>query len=161
MPKVTKIESNNGGWGEKQTKKVHGFGFKACPVLTSTSIETMIDFYRNQYNMIISESDWKTALIRFAIPYARERVVVVTPRNFIVPNKLHLEAKTRNISIDQIPATCFPAEQLAEMRQRLIVRAKDNDGITFTPETELALGQKADKYFSMLPRYMQEQLRNQ
>ena len=135
--------------------------FKACPVLTSTSIDTLVDFYRDQYNMIISESDWKRALIRFAIPYARDRVVVVAPRNFIVPNELHSEAKTRNISIDQIPSSFFPPEQLAEMRQRLIVRAKDNDGITFTQETERALGQKADKYFGMLPRYMQDQLKNQ
>ncbi len=67
--------------------------FKACPVLTSTSIETMIDFYRDQYSMTISESDWKTALIRFAIPYAKERVVVVAPRNFIVPNELHSGSK--------------------------------------------------------------------
>ncbi len=85
----------------------------------------------------------------------------MAPRNFIVSNELHSEAKKRNISIDQIPSAWFPAEQLAEMRQRLIVRAKDNDGITFTPETELALGQKADKYYGMLPQYMQQQLRNQ
>jgi hypothetical protein len=135
--------------------------FKACPVLTSTSIDTMINYYRDHYSMIVSKADWKTALIRFAIPYAKERVVVVAPRNFKVLNELHSEAKKRNISIDQIPLTWFPAEQLAEMRQRLIVRAIDNDGITFTPETELALGQKADKYYGMLPLYMQQQLRNQ
>lgn len=135
--------------------------FNACPVLTSTSIDTMINFYMDQYAMNISEADWKTALIRFAIPYAKERVVVVAPRNFIVSNELHSEARKRNISIDQIPSAWFPAEQLSEMRQRLIVRAKDNDGITFTGETELALGQKADKYYGMLPQYMQQQLRNQ
>jgi hypothetical protein len=117
----------------------------------STSIDTMINFYKEQYSMTISEPDWKTALIRFAIPYAKERVVIVAPRNFIVSNELHMEARKRNISLDQIPSGWFPAEQLDEMRQRLIVRAIDNDGITFTPEAELALGQKADKYYGMLP----------
>ncbi len=34
--------------------------FKACPVLTSTSIDTMIDYYRDHYSMTIQEADWKT-----------------------------------------------------------------------------------------------------
>jgi hypothetical protein len=41
----------------------------------------------------------------------------------------------------------------------MIVRAKDNDGLTFPPEAEQALGQKADKYLELLPLYMQQQLK--
>jgi hypothetical protein len=133
--------------------------FRACPVLTYTSIDTLIDYYKNQHNMEISETDWKTAMIRFAIPFAKERVVVVAPGNFKVSNKLHSEAGKRNISIDQIPLSYFPAERIAEMKQRMIVRAKDNDGLTFPPEAEQALGQKADKYLELLPLYMQQQLK--
>jgi hypothetical protein len=133
--------------------------FRACPVLTYTSIDTLIDYYKNQHNMEISETDWKTAMIRFAIPFAKERVVVVAPGNFKVSNKLHSEAGKRNVSIDQIPLSYFPAERIAEMKQRLIVRAKDNDGLTFPPEAEQALGQKADKYLELLPLYMQQQLK--
>lgn len=133
--------------------------FKACPVLAYTSIDTLIDYYKNEHNMEISETDWKTAMIRFSIPFAKERVVVVAPQNFRVSNKLHFEARKRNVSIDQLPLSYFPVERVAEMRQRFIVRTKDNDGLTFPPEAEKALGQKADKYLELLPLYMQQQLR--
>ena len=133
--------------------------FRACPVLTYTSVETLIDYYKNQHNMEISETDWKTAMISFAIPFAKERVVVVAPGNFKVSNKLHSEAGKRNISIDQIPLSYFPAERIAEMKKRIIVRAIDNDGLTFPAEAEQVLGQKADKYLELLPLYMQQQLK--
>jgi hypothetical protein len=133
--------------------------FRACPVLTCTSIDTLIDYYKNRHDIEISETDWKTAMIRFAIPFAKERVVVVAPGSFRVSNKLHSEAGKRNVSIDQIPLSFFPAERIAEMRQRIIVMAKDNDGLTFPQEAEQALGQKADKYLELLPLYMQQQLK--
>jgi hypothetical protein len=108
--------------------------------------------------MEISVSDWKTALIRFALPYAKERVIVIAPRNFKLPGKLYSEARSRNISIDLLPLNYFPVDRIAEMRQRVMVRAKDTDGIDFPPEVEKALGQKSGKYFELLPPYMQQQL---
>ncbi|TFG42178.1 MAG: hypothetical protein E4H43_03545, partial [Bacteroidia bacterium] len=114
--------------------------FSSCPVLNYTSIEALIDFYRKHHNMDISESDWKTALIRFAIPYAKERVVVIAPGNFKPSVSLFSEARRRNISIDLLPLSYFPASRIFEMRQRIMVRAKDSDGFTFPTEVEKALG---------------------
>jgi hypothetical protein len=134
--------------------------FRACPVLNDTSMGSLVDYYKKYHNMEISESDWKTTLIRFAIPYARERVVVIAPRNFTLSDKISSEARRRNISIDLVPLNYFPTDRIALIRQRIMVRAKDPDGFAYPPEVEKALGQKSDKYFELLPPYMQQQLKN-
>jgi len=132
--------------------------FKCGPVLDYTSIGALIEYYGKHHKMDISESDWKTALILFALPFARERVVVVAPVNFKITDKPKSEAKRRNVSIDLLPLNYFPVNRIAEMRQRIMVRAKDSDGFAFPPDVEKALGQKSDKYMELLPLYMQQQL---
>ena len=132
--------------------------FQSCPVLDYTSISALIEYYGKHHKMDISESDWKTALILFAIPFARERVVVIAPGNFKLTDRPKSEAKRRNVSIDLLPLNYFPVNRIAEMRQRIMVRAKDSDGFAFPPDVEKALGQKSDKYMELLPPYMQQQL---
>ncbi len=83
--------------------------FRACPVLNDTSMDNLVDYYKKYHNMELSESDWKTTLILFAIPYARERVVVIAPRNFTLSDKISSEARRRNISIDLVPLNYFSA----------------------------------------------------
>jgi len=133
--------------------------FRACPVLNDTSMYDLVDYYKKYHDMEISESDWKTTLILFAIPYAKERVVVIAPGNFILSEKISYEARRRNISIDLVPLNYFPSDHIAGMRQRIQVSAEDPDGFVYPPELEKALGQKSDKYFELLPPYMQQQLR--
>ena len=133
--------------------------FRSCPVLNYTSIEALIDFYKKHHNMDIPESDWKTALIRFAIPYAKERIVVIAPGNYKPAANIYSELKSRNVSIDILPLSYFPVNRIAEMRQRIMVRANDTDGFTFPSEVEKALGQKSTKYVELLPLYMQQQLK--
>jgi hypothetical protein len=42
-----------------------------------------------------------------------------------------------------------------------MLKADDPDGLSYPPEAEKAIGQKADKYFELLPLYMQLQLKKQ
>ena len=132
--------------------------FKACPILEYTSLDLLLKYYQKYHNLEIVISDWKTALIQFALPYAKERVVLVAPENFKIPSLLIAQAKARNVSIDRVPLNYFSADRIAQMRNRITVRAMDSDGFTFSSEIEDALGQKADKYLELLPPYMRQQL---
>ena len=133
--------------------------YKCCPVMTNTSIVSLIEYYRNNFQMELSVTDWVSTLIKIAIPYAKERFVVLAPKDFRIPAKLINEAGSRNISIDYLPLDYFSEEHVTEMRKRIMLRASDPDGLSYPQETEKALGQKADKYFELLPVYMQLQLK--
>jgi hypothetical protein len=132
--------------------------FQCCPVLPFISFNALIEDYQNRHHMDMSNDDWQTALIRFAIPYAREQVVIVAPDGYRISPSLHAESKRKRISLSVIPLTYFPAERVAEMRKRVFVSALDSDGLNFSPEIEKALGQKANQFFELLPPYMQQQL---
>jgi len=132
--------------------------FKACPILDYTSFDLLLKYYQKYHNLEIVTSDWKTALIQFALPYAKERVVLVAPEDFKIPALLIAQAKARNVSIDRVSLNYFSTDRIARMRKRITVRAMDSDGFTFSSEIENALGQKADKYLELLPPYMLQQL---
>jgi hypothetical protein len=132
--------------------------YHACPVINYTSITRLIEYYRKHNKMEVSISDWTSALIMFAIPYAKMRVVVIAPDNFRVPAILYSEAARRNISIDLLPLKYFSGDRISEMRRRITVRALDSDGFHFSPDIETVLGQKSDKYFELLPSYMLQQI---
>jgi hypothetical protein len=132
--------------------------FQCCPVLPNTGFHLLIDYYKQHYQMDMSKDDWKTALLRFALPYARKRVVVIAPVGYRISNKLYEEAKRKKICLSILPLNYFPEARITEMRQRLMVRALDSDGYTFSHEVEEALGQRSDKYLELLPLYMQQQL---
>ncbi len=132
--------------------------YRCCPVTNHSSVSRLIKDYQRLYQMDIDEDDWQTSLIQFAIPFAKERVVVVAPTKYRLSRKLHAEAKRRKISLALLPLTRFPVVKIAEMRKRLSARSTDPDGIIFPRETEIAIGQQADHYRDLLPVYMQNQL---
>ena len=132
--------------------------FKVCPVLNYSSFDLLLEYYRNHKAMEIVASDWKAALVQFALPFAKERVVLVAPDDYKLPMWLIALAKASNVSIDRVSLNYFSAERIAQMRKRITVSAMDSDGFAFSPDIENALGQKADDYLELLPPYMQQQL---
>ncbi len=135
--------------------------YNCCPVMSETSITSLISYYKKHFNLELSITDWTTTLIEVAIPYAKERFVVIGPKTFSIPEKLNAEARRRNISIDFLPLSYFSDKHISEMRRRIMLKASDPDGLSYPPEAEKAIGQKADKYFELLPQYMQLQLKKQ
>jgi hypothetical protein len=134
--------------------------YRCCPVLRGGSgITALISHYTKTYGVEITSDDWHNALIQFAIPYARERVVIIAPEKFRVPGALIREAKRKNIDLAHVPLNYFPADRIKEMRKRFFVCSRDPDGLTFPAEAEQLLGQKPDKYRDLLPVYMQDQLK--
>jgi hypothetical protein len=133
--------------------------YQCCPILRYSGFELLLENYKQLHQMDITADEWQTALIRFALPYAKERVVVIAPERYRISARLYAEAKQKKISLAVIPLNYFPAAKIAEMRQRVMVNALDSDGCTFPREVEAALGQQANQYMEMLPLYMQQQLK--
>jgi hypothetical protein len=133
--------------------------YRCCPISSSSSVYQLIKDYRRLYQLDIDEDEWQTALVQFAIPFAKERVVVIAPGSFQLSRKLLAEAKRKKVDLALLPLNCFPAAKIEEMRKRISARSIDPDGRIFPRETEIALGQSADEYFNLLPPYMQNQLK--
>ncbi|MEI6890216.1 MAG: hypothetical protein WCL03_13165, partial [Bacteroidota bacterium] len=134
--------------------------YNCCPVLSGgNSINDLVREYAMTHGMEISLQTWQNALIQFAIPYAKERVVIIAPGKLKIPASLFSEAKRRNIDLSIVPLNYFSPARIMEMRKRLFVRSNDPGGLTFPDEVEQKLGQSPKKYFEMLPVYMQDQLR--
>jgi hypothetical protein len=133
--------------------------FSPCPVLPWSSMSSLLHFYHAWHGMKISPEDsWQLALMRFALPLARQRMVVVAPDSFSIPVALRNEAARSSISVDLLPLSTFSEERITGMRNRLTVKALDPDGFYYSAETEQALG-RADQHFDLLPAYMRRQLK--
>ncbi len=134
--------------------------FRACPALTSTSLKNLLEYYRHWHGTTIDPLDWTTALIRFAIPFAKERAVVIAPDGFRLPEIARREARKRGISLDFLPLGTFSPERITAMRRRMTVTASDADGLSYPPETIACLGEQPDHYFELLPPHQRRQLRS-
>jgi len=132
--------------------------FCCCPVSRSSSINNLVGEYSMTHGVEISLVEWQNALIQFAIPYAKERVVIIAPMKFRIHGSLLNAAKRRNIDLSLVPLNYFPADRIEEMRKRIFIRSNDPDGLNFPAEVEQLLGQNPKKHMELLPVYMQEQL---
>jgi hypothetical protein len=133
--------------------------FNCCPVSGSVTFTGLSREYQSRYHMDIDKEDWQTALIQFALPFAKERLVVVAPANLHLSQKLMSEVKRMKKDLALVSLNSFPAAKIAEMRKRIFTKSSDPDGCRFPRETEIALGQSAEKYRNLLPVYMQNQLK--
>ena len=134
--------------------------YKCCPVMNNASIYSLAKYYKKLFNIELAFSDWKTTLIQIAIPFAKERFIVLAPRRFKIPERIYSEAKKRNVIIDLLPMEYFPDSYIAEMRKKIMLTAIYSDEFCHSSEIEKALGQKVDTHFELLPLYMQQQLKN-
>ncbi len=137
---------------------VESADYRCCPIVQYSSISNLVREYAKSHNMEIDLDDWQSALIRFAIPFVKERLVIIAPDHFILPPLIRQQANARNITVSVLPLSYFPKEKINEIRQRISVRSLDRDGCHFAAEVEFELGQAPDTYFDLLPAYMQQQL---
>ncbi len=131
--------------------------FMCCPIIPSTEKSYLGEFYLNQYNMSLNFEDWQNTLIRMALPFANERVIVVAPDYFRLPSSIRQEAVEFHKKIGIIPLSQFSADRIIEMRIRYSVRPTNSDATEFPQELENLLGDSS-KYFDLLPSDIQIQV---
>jgi hypothetical protein len=119
----------------------------------------LIKMYRERHNIAIDIRDWPTALIQFAIPYAKQRIVVVTPDHFVVGAVAACDARRYGKQLDVLPLSYFSAGDVRKARQQYIVEVLDEDGHEFPPELERLFGEPKDANFLQLPQKVRDQLK--
>ncbi|MBK7173743.1 MAG: hypothetical protein IPH84_11035 [Bacteroidales bacterium] len=132
--------------------------YQCCPVVKSSSVSTLISTYRERYNLEISLDDWQSALIILAIPFVKERLLVIAPETYKPSLQIQRMLNARRVVLSIVPLGYFPGGKIEEMRHRLTVRSLDRHGCKFAPEVEFELGQAVDTYFEMLSKHMRMQL---
>lgn len=133
--------------------------YQRSPILRGGGIEELCHYYRSRFEVHLDLADWRTALVRIAIPFARRRVVVVAPDSFIASNELVQEAAARRVALAMVPLSTFPAECIAAIRRQYFVTPCDNDGIEFPEQLSAVLGERADAHFGELPSWIRAQTR--
>jgi len=131
-------------------------GYNRCPLLHDLSMEELLEFYLEHFAIAIDMRNWATALLLFAIPYARKQVVIIGHENFIIAEEVKQQAKERRIRLETVPLTFFSSERIDKIRHQYVVRA-GKGGLFISRQHEMLLGPQ-DKYLHMLPPMMQAQL---
>lgn len=130
--------------------------YRACPILRDKTFDNLVGHYQLRHNVSIEPLRWAAALVRFAIPYARKRVVIVAADGFALDRIAQQEAHARRIELDVIPLSVFPRDTIRQTRRQYFVKT-GKGGLEIELELERQLGPK-DKYLDMLPPMMQAQV---
>ena len=135
--------------------------FGWCPVLhtTSSNMAELVRMYTTRHRVRLDLENWAETLVRIAIPYARERIVVIAPDPSAVSSRARLEARSRRISLDVLPLSYFAAERLAAIRRQYTIYPKNDIATEWSQDVTRLLGQSSDAHFDILPKWVREQTR--
>ncbi len=133
--------------------------YEHFPILRSASLGSLLKHYRKEHGIKIDIGDWRSALIKMAIPYARRRVVVVAPSGYTVPLSVLGEAGKRKVEIKVVPLSQFPEDQIEKSRNQYFLYGLGNGGLECPPEIEEIMGETCDSYTELLPEWIRNQRR--
>lgn len=143
--------------GYQAAKWAESSRYSRFPILRRSDIESLSWVMERRQSMRLDIQDWRSSLIRAAIPYAQHHVVVVAPRQYTVPEWIRSEATARHIRIHELPLSFFPDEHIQGIRRQLFVYANDAAGLEFPAGAEAALGQPASANAEFLPSWLRDQ----
>jgi len=130
--------------------------YTGSPIAKGGGIGQLVAMYRERHHMRLDVEDWPTTLIRLAIPYSRQRVVVVAPDHFVLRPIVFQEARMRRRQLAVLPLSYFSAETILKLTRQHIVRPEDKDGLRYSAELERLLEQSVSAYSDLLPRHLVE-----
>ncbi len=132
--------------------------YKCCPIVRGSDIYTILQFFEDNFDVSIEIDNWKEALIRMAIPFAKKSVTIISDDSLELTARVLKEAAQRKIMLNIVSHDNFSEAQLEEARHRFTVPTLDKAGLQFLPEAEIILGQTKDAYFEMLPYAIRKQV---
>jgi hypothetical protein len=133
-------------------------GYQCCPIIPSSTINSLLDYYRDNFNLDFDLRNWHESLIRLAIPFAKQAVTILAPDSFRLPERARIEAGRKKIMLNLVGYSNFSLSQLEEARHRISMPTLDCSGIHFPPEAESLIGQTKETYFEMLPPAIRKQV---
>jgi len=132
--------------------------YAGCPILNSSSSSDVFRYYQQKHGMTLDSAQWPATLVRLALPYARRRVMVMTPPRLALPPEVFREARARSISLQLLPLAHFPPERVNAMRHQYLVHPQDSEHMDYPEETQAAFGESPEHYLDLLPERILAQL---
>ncbi|OPZ86950.1 MAG: hypothetical protein BWY76_00706 [bacterium ADurb.Bin429] len=142
---------------------LEGARYKCCPILPDepdgqSRMDQLRGFYEEKYKIVIDLQNWSASLIQFAIPYAKQRVIVVAPDFYTPPPIVAYDARRFGREIVVLPMSYFSASDIRILRRQYTVGCLDRDGFTYPSELESLMGESKDTYLPRLPQEVRDQL---
>ena len=132
--------------------------YAACPILNSCTASDVFSYYHREHGMRLDSAQWPTTLVRLALPYAKRRVMVMTPPRLVLPPEVFREARARAISLQLLPLAHFPPERVEAMRRQHLVHPRNLETMDYSGEMQAALGESPEHYLDLLPERILAQL---
>ena len=108
--------------------------------------------------MTLNREHWVSSLIRLALPYARQRIMVVLPPHQVVAAPVFRDANARSINLECLPLNHFPEEKIEAMRHQYLVQPKDVNAMEYSEEIQAAFGESPQHHLDLLPERVRAQL---
>jgi hypothetical protein len=130
--------------------------FKCCPVLESMTMDELLEHFGRKFGVSLDPNDWPDTLVRLAIPFAKERVLIIAPSRNVISHQAQLEARKRRIRLDFVPLSYLSAPLVREIQSQWHVRPLDRDGMEWSDDVIRLLG-RPDTHFDLLPPSIRRQ----
>jgi hypothetical protein len=126
--------------------------YRRSPVFRGNGFRSLLKTYQERFGLDVNLAEPEDALIRFAIPYARERVVVVAPDGFSVDPQVAREAKARRVDIKILPLTMFSSQMIGRIQTQRVVDCYDEAGLYYPEELETVFGESINTFLEHIPQ---------
>ncbi len=137
---------------------LEGSGYGACPIMRHYGVDNVFDLYQREHNLSLDRNRWAESLIRFAIPYAQQRVTVMLPKAQSISTTVLREAAARKIRLEFVSSIHFPKQRIDAIRHQYLVRPDDVDTMAYSEEIEAAFGESTTTHLDLLPERIRAQL---
>ncbi|MCU7809786.1 MAG: hypothetical protein KZQ77_00915 [Candidatus Thiodiazotropha sp. (ex Notomyrtea botanica)] len=129
--------------------------FRNVPIVPKTDIKSIVEVYRNRYQVKFDRENWVSTMIGLAIPYARSSVIVVAPHGFMPDQSVMRVARKLGKSIALVPSGHFSDSVIKRLQTNYGVHRRDTPaGEVFSSLAMRLLGDDPDSYRDMVPDWL-------
>ncbi len=135
--------------------------YERCPLIPGAGfwgdrMEPLAHTLRLRYGIELDLSDWPSALVLMALPYAQDTgVTVVAPDGFALPRTVLAEAARRRVEVKLVPLSYFPRDQVRRIATNYVVpTTPDAPGVGFPREIQELIGEPATTNKRLIPPWL-------
>ena len=114
--------------------------FKCCPSLRQATMPQLLDDFECRFGMALDPDAWPDTLVRLAIPFAKQRVLIVAPSRSFITQEAQIEARRRGVRLDFVPLSYLSAPLVRQIQTQWLVRPVDKDATDWPDDAIRFLG---------------------
>ena len=116
----------------------------------------LLKHFDREFGVSLNQDDWPDTLVRLAIPFAKERVLIIAPSLNVITHQAQLEARKCGIRLDFVPLSYLSAPLVHQIQAQWHVRSLDKYATEWPDDVVRLLG-RPDAHFDLLPPSIRQQ----